>query len=183
MKVHNTSLATVSTIEPFVIKDIRGEFSRIFCQEELKDLLQGKNIQQINISKTLKRGSIRGLHYQKEPFSEIKIIRCLKGRVFDVAVDIRPDSSTFLSWTAVELSSEDGNLIVIPQGFAHGFQSLENNSELLYLHTASYAPASEGGLRFNDPKIQIEWPLSPMEISERDKLHPLIDNNFTGINP
>ena len=121
------------------------------------------------------------MHYQNPPFAEMKLIRCLKGKVFDVALDLRRHSETFMQWHAEELSPENNKLFVIPEGCAHGFQTLEKDTELLYLHTKCYQPEHEGGVLFNDPKININWPLKPSEISARDKSHTPISPNFQGI--
>jgi len=165
-----------------LIKDERGSFYRAFCDEDLRPILNGRTIKQINISRTMKVGAIRGLHFQKPPHAEMKLIRCISGKVWDVAVDIRQNSPTFLQWHAEELSGENGKMIIIPEGFAHGFQVLESESQLLYLHTESYAPQAEGGLRYDDPHLGIIWPLQISEISPRDSNHPLITNDFRGIN-
>jgi len=125
---------------------------------------------------------VRGLHFQHPPYAEMKLIRCLRGRVWDVAVDLRADSPTFLEWHAEELSAKNGRMIVIPEGFAHGFQAIEPESELLYLHTEFYTPASEGGFRHDDSRLGIKWPLAVTELSARDSGHALIGNDFLGLN-
>jgi dTDP-4-dehydrorhamnose 3,5-epimerase len=121
------------------------------------------------------------MHFQYPPHAEMKLVRCLKGRVWDVAVDLRYRSPTFLQWHAEELTPNSGRMMVIPEGFAHGFQVLEPDSELLYLHTAPYTPSAEGGLRHNDPKLGIHWPLHVTDLSERDAAHPLIGEAFQGV--
>jgi dTDP-4-dehydrorhamnose 3,5-epimerase len=121
------------------------------------------------------------MHYQLPPNAELKIIRCTRGRVFDVCVDLRLKSDTFLNWIGVELSIENNNAIVIPEGFAHGFQALEDNSELVYLHTNFYAPESERSLRYDDPSININWPIKPNLVSQKDLNQPFIDKDFEGI--
>ena len=171
----------VKVIEAVTLRDERGEFSRIFCEDELEQALNGKTIKQINRSITCTVGAIRGLHYQNLPYAEIKIIRCLAGRVFDVVVDLRKDSPTFLQWFGVELSPENNKAHVIPEGCAHGFQVLEENSELLYFHTAPYVSASEAAIRFDDPMIDIVWPIIPSELSQRDQSHPYLNKDFQGI--
>lgn len=181
MNVINTILEGVKVIEPKILRDERGEFSRIFCDDELQDVLGGKKIKQINRSKTKKIGAIRGMHFQNAPYAEIKIVRCLRGKVFDVAVDLRKNSTTFLKWFGIELSAEKNIALVIPEGCAHGFQVLEENSELLYFHTAPYSPSSEGAIRFDDALIGIDWPMSPTEISQRDLSHPYLNQVFQGI--
>lgn len=163
------------------ISDNRGSFGRLFCKETLALALQDHEILQINFSFTEKCGSIRGLHFQHPPYSEMKLVRCIKGRVWDVVVDIRRDSDTFLQWHAEELSEDNARMIIIPEGFAHGFQSMEAKSELLYLHTAYYKPDSEDGLAFNDPTLGIPWPLPINDISERDKNLPFLTKQFSGL--
>jgi dTDP-4-dehydrorhamnose 3,5-epimerase len=163
------------------IQDERGRFARLFCMEALGQAHQGRAIVQINHSMTRSVGAIRGMHYQRAPAAEGKWVRCLKGRVFDVAVDLRRGSATLLRWHGVMLDAAVMNAVFIPEGCAHGFQVLEPDSELLYLHTAMYAPTLEGGVRFDDPGLSIGWPLPITDVSERDRRHPLIDAAFEGI--
>jgi len=162
-------------------QDSRGSFSRLFCSRELQEIIGSRMIAQINHSATHNIGAVRGLHYQNPPHTEMKIVRCLKGRVFDVAVDLRKGSPTYLEWTAVELTPENHFAFVIPEGCAHGFQVLEKDSELLYLHTAFYTPHAEGAIRFDDPRIQVDWPMPPTDISERDLSHPYLQEDFKGV--
>jgi dTDP-4-dehydrorhamnose 3,5-epimerase len=126
-------------------------------------------------------GAARGLHYQHGPHAEMKLVRCLKGKVWDVAADLRAGSSTFLKWHAEELSAENARMMLIPEGFAHGFQVLEEDSKLLYLHTAYYASSAEGGVRPTDPRLSIRWPLAMQDLSDRDRNHPLLTSDFTGL--
>jgi dTDP-4-dehydrorhamnose 3,5-epimerase len=181
MNIVDSILEGVKVIEAKTLQDERGEFSRIFCNDELQEVLTGKVIKQINRSMTRKIGAIRGLHFQNAPDAEIKIVRCLRGKVFDVAVDLRQDSSTFLKWFGIELSPLNNTALIIPEGCAHGFQVLEENSELLYLHTAPYTPSSEAAIRFDDPLISISWPSAPTEISRRDLSHTYLHKDFRGI--
>jgi dTDP-4-dehydrorhamnose 3,5-epimerase len=181
MKLLPTPIADLVVVEANPYIDSRGQFTRLYCERELSPLIGESRIVQINHSRTTAVGSVRGLHFQHPPHTEMKLVRCLKGRVWDVVVDLRSDSSTFLRWHAEELSSSNARMLVIPNGVAHGFQVLEPESELLYLHTAFYTPSVEDGLRFNDPRLGIRWPLHVTEISERDASHPLIDINFIGI--
>jgi len=162
-------------------RDARGAFMRLFCAQELQPVLGDRQIKQINHSRTSRAGAVRGLHFQHPPHAEMKMVRCLRGRVWDVAVDLRPGSSTFLHWHAQELVEGDAQMLVVPEGFAHGFQVLEPDSELLYLHTAFYRPSSEGGLRYDDPRLAITWPLPPQDLSPRDLSHPLVGADFTGV--
>jgi dTDP-4-dehydrorhamnose 3,5-epimerase len=168
-----------ATTVPF--GDERGQFARLFCAGELAVAHNSRPIVQINHSITARTGAIRGLHFQRPPHAEVKWVRCLRGRVWDVAVDLRAGSATFLRWHAVVLSAMDRNALFIPEGFAHGFQVQEPDSELLYLHTAAYNPASEGAVRWNDPRLAIAWPLPVTDLSERDRHHPLIEPAFKGI--
>ncbi len=181
MTLLDTPISDLILVETIPNADSRGSFSRLYCEREMSSLLGGRRIVQINHSHTTTVGSVRGLHFQHHPHAEMKLVRCLKGRVWDVVVDLRSDSSTFLSWHAEELSSSNSRMIVIPEGFAHGFQVLESGSELLYLHTAFYTPRVEDGLKFDDPRLAIRWPLPVTDISKRDASHPLIDVNFRGI--
>jgi dTDP-4-dehydrorhamnose 3,5-epimerase len=181
LEITSTSIdgLCIVTTQPFL--DERGEFGRLFCESELSELLQGRRIVQANISVTKHVGSIRGLHYQLPPFAEYKLVRCMRGRIWDVVVDLRHGSHTFLQWYGIELSPEQRNMIVIPEGFAHGFQALEPDSEVIYMHTQHYAPGSEGAVRYNDPLVGVEWPLPLSSISERDAEHALLTREFQGI--
>lgn len=181
MKLLETPLPGVYEAESTIVRDQRGQFARLFCTEELAAAHADRPIIQINHSLTRTVGAIRGLHFQRAPRAEAKWVRCLKGSVWDVAVDLRHGSSTFLRWQAIELSALKMNAIFIPEGCAHGFQVLEPDSELLYLHTASYAPEHEGAVRWNDPRLSITWPLPVVDMSERDRDHPLLDEIFNGI--
>ncbi|HOO49719.1 MAG: dTDP-4-dehydrorhamnose 3,5-epimerase family protein [Rhodospirillales bacterium] len=181
MDIQTTDIEGVYYFKKNLVGDQRGHFTRLFCENELGDVLQGRQIKQINHSYTKDVGSVRGIHFQKPPHAEMKFISCLKGRVLDIAVDIRAGSATFLNYCALELSAENQKTIIIPEGFAHGFQVLEEGSELLYFHTEFYNPDFEGGLRYDDPALSIDWPLVARNISERDQRHPLINNNFNGL--
>jgi dTDP-4-dehydrorhamnose 3,5-epimerase len=162
-------------------RDSRGEFTRIFCDQDLNWVLQGKNVRQINRSITYNTGVVRGMHYQYAPHAETKIVRCTAGKVFDVAVDLRIDSPTFLRWFGIELDSEKSDALLLPEGCAHGFQTLLPNCQMLYLHTSRFAKNAEGGVRFDDPKIGIKWPITVTEVSQRDSDFPYLDKNFRGI--
>lgn len=178
-----TPIAGVMRIETSPHSDARGAFARFFCEESLADLLGGRRVVQINHSRSVERGTIRGMHFQHAPYAEVKFVRCLRGRVWDVAVDLRAGSPTFLKWHAEELSPENAHMLVIPEGCAHGFQTLEPDTELLYLHTAAYTPGAEGGVRYDDPAIGIRWPLPATNISPRDAGHGWITADFTGLRP
>lgn len=181
MNFFETKLNSVYIAKTEPIVDSRGVFSRLFCKKDLKPIIGGREIVQINYSRTDIHGAIRGLHFQYPPHSEMKLIRCLKGRVWDVVVDLRQGSPTFLEWHAEELSPDNAKMVIIPEGFAHGFQSLDRNSELLYLHTEYYTPNAEGGLLYDDPLLNVQWPLPATHISARDRGHHRITNKFTGI--
>ncbi|MFT4629237.1 MAG: dTDP-4-dehydrorhamnose 3,5-epimerase [Cryomorphaceae bacterium] len=161
--------------------DNRGFFSRFFCAKEFKSIGFGGAVAQINHTMTRQKGAIRGMHFQYPPHSEAKIVTCLKGEVLDVAVDIRKGSPTFLNWHMEVLSAENQSSLYIPSGFAHGFQTLTENCELIYLHSAFYAPDAEGALNALDPALAIDWPMKISEVSERDSNHSFIDTQFEGI--
>lgn len=159
-------------------QDPRGIFSRWFCQEELKAVWGKRSVAQINYSQTRQVGAVRGLHFQRPPQAEAKLVRCIQGRVWDVAVDLRPQSPTFLRWQGVKLAPQgEVQAVLVPEGCAHGFQVLEPNSELFYLHSAEYAPQLEGGVRWDDPQLQIDWPLTVVDLSDRDRNHPWLETH------
>lgn len=181
MKVHATPLSGLLLLETDSVRDERGRFVRVFCQDECASLRPGLRWSQINLSQTKSRGTIRGMHFQYQPAAEAKLIRCLRGSVFDVAVDVRSGSPTFLQWHAVELRQDQANQVFIPEGFAHGFQALSDDVELLYLHTAPWNRECEGRLRYDDPALAIAWPLPPTLVSERDREAPLVTSDFIGV--
>lgn len=161
--------------------DARGQFSRLFCESTLSAFGRAFHIRQVNHSVTAERGSVRGLHYQTAAAPEAKFITCLRGAVWDVVVDLNPESATFLQWHGERLEAGDGRSLLIPAGFAHGFQTLTDDAELLYLHSADYAPEHEAGLSINDPRLGIDWPLPVKNLSPRDASHPLLDSSFAGV--
>lgn len=161
--------------------DERGSFSRWYCADQISALIEELPFRQINNSENFLKGTVRGLHYQLGAQKEYKIVRCIQGKVFDVVVDLRKNSGTFLQYLAVELCAEKNNALVIPPGCAHGFQVIEDNSQLLYLHTADYSPEHESGVSLQDPKLRIQWPLPITEVSDRDKGLPHLPKNFKGI--
>jgi dTDP-4-dehydrorhamnose 3,5-epimerase len=183
LSIAATPLAGVCAVATARSEDARGFFSRIFCADELAEVLQGRAIVQANQTLTRSVGSVRGLHYQRPPHAEMKLIRCLRGRVFDVAVDLRAGSPTFGRWHAIELSADGGEMIIIPEGCAHGFQVLEPDTELLYLHTRAYAPDAEAGVHCEDPRLAIAWPLPVQRLSDRDRALPRLSSDFQGIRP
>lgn len=161
--------------------DTRGWFARTFCKDEFSKIGHHGEWLQLNHSFTKQKGSIRGMHYQLPPVSEIKLVRCISGIVYDVIIDLRKESPTFLKYFGLELSSENRKMIYIPERFAHGFQTLTDDCELIYHHTTVYTPSAETGIRYDDPVIQINWPLQPATISKRDKMFFPLDSNFKGI--
>ena len=181
MQIHQTPLHKVEVIQGASMQDSRGAFSRFFCEQDLAAVIGERRIVQINHSRTRAVGAIRGLHYQRAPHAEMKLVRCIKGRVWDVAVDLRRDSPTFLQWHAEELSPENGRVLVVPEGCAHGFQVLEADSEMLYLHTAFYVPEVEGGVAYNDPRINITWPLPVTELPDGDRNRQHLPLDFSGL--
>lgn len=181
MKVEPTPIAGALVVTGQALADHRGAFQRLYCDRELAGVLAGRQIVQINHSRTTQVGAVCGMHYQLPGDAEMKLVRCLRGHVWDVAVDLRAGSPTFLRWHAVELSADNGRMFVIPEGCAHGFQVLAPESELLYLHTAHYAPKSEGGIRHDDPAVDIDWPLPVADLSQRDRAHPLLSSDYSGI--
>jgi len=181
VNVIETPIAGVVVVETRTHQDTRGAFARLFCAEALAEVIGPRHIVQINQSRTLRIGAIRGMHFQHPPHAEMKLVRCIRGRVWDVVADLRADSPTFLQWHAQELDAESARMLVIPEGCAHGFQVLEAGSELLYLHTAFYTPSAEAGVRHDDPGLAIRWPLAATDLSPRDQAHALLPADFAGI--
>ena len=181
MILHATPLSGLMLVELTPQSDERGAFTRWYCERELAPALQGRKIVQANHSMTRQVGAVRGMHYQHPASAEIKLIRCIRGGIFDVVVDLRSGSDTFLDWFGVDLQEGDSQLLLVPEGCAHGFQVLEGNAEVLYLHTAYYEPGHEGGVRYDDPAIGIKWPHQPCDLSVRDRQHALLDARFSGL--
>ena len=154
--------------------DARGTFARAFCAREFAAEGLTASFVQANISTNLRAGIVRGLHFQSAPYREVKLVQCVKGSVYDVIVDIRKDSATYLRWAGVELSDSNGMMIYVPAGFAHGYQTLSDAANVLYLVSEFYTPEVEGGLRYDDPKLGIRWPLAVSDISEKDGQWPLL---------
>lgn len=179
--IEDTPLPDLKVVARKVTADNRGSFERLFCDEELAVVLENRRILQINRTLTLRRGSVRGMHYQRPPHAEMKFVSCIRGEILDVAVDLRAGSKTFLRSHSEVLSCANVRMMVIPEGFAHGFQALTDDCELIYLHTARYDPRSEGGLHPLDPALGIKWPLEITEISQRDTAHEMIGANYRGV--
>jgi dTDP-4-dehydrorhamnose 3,5-epimerase len=161
--------------------DERGFLSRLYCAGDFAALGITLPIAQINHTLTLRRGTVRGLHFQRPPHAETKLVTCVRGEVWDVAVDLRSGSPTQLKWHAQILSADNLDALLVPRGFAHGFQALTDNCELIYLHSAAFVPEAEGGLRPTDPALAIRWPLEIVDLSARDGSHPLVPAGFRGI--
>ena len=177
MKIKETKIKGVYIIEPELKVDERGYFARIFCKEEFAKIGLNFNTVQINRSLTKRKGTIRGLHFQRPPMAEDKIIQCLRGAIYDVAVDLRLDSSTCGQWVAEEISEQNKKMFFVSKGFAHGFQALTDNCEIQYFVSEFYSPKREGGIRWDDPFFKIKWPIKKIFLSEKDKNWPLIDKN------
>jgi len=169
-------------IKPKPFLDNRGAFFRVFCKDDFKTIGFEKDFVQFNHSINNKKGTLRGLHFQKAPFMETKLVRCIRGKILDVVVDIRKNSPTFLKYFSVELSKENMDMLLIPEGFAHGFQTLEDNTEILYHHTNFYNITYESGLLYNDKSLNIQWRLPVINLSERDKTYETITKDFQGLN-
>lgn len=179
--ISETRLPGLRVLQRKPIGDSRGYFERLFCVDELVSLIQARQIVQINHTLTKHCGTVRGLHFQHPPHAELKFVSCLRGEVFDVAVDLRHDSPTFLQWHAEILSEDSHKTLVIPEGFAHGFQTLTDDCEMLYFHTAAYNAEAEDGLNALDPRLSVEWPLPVHGASSRDAAYPFIDDKFSGV--
>ncbi len=172
MRVTETPLMGAYLINLEPRQDDRGFFARLYCRDEFAQKGLRSEFVQINTAFSLKRGTLRGMHYQLPPASEIKVVRCLRGSIVDAIVDLRPQSPTFLQSFSAELTDENRTMLYVPEGFAHGYLTTSDNAEVLYLASAFYAPELERGLRFNDPAIRIDWPLVPSIISAKDMSHP-----------
>jgi dTDP-4-dehydrorhamnose 3,5-epimerase len=169
LKFNSTGIKGLYVIELNSFEDNRGEFSRLFCLNEFRQVGFKKNIVNINYSKTLNIGDVRGMHYQEYPYPEEKIVKCINGSIFDVAVDMRISSSTYLQYFGIELTKENNKMLYVPEGFAHGFQALSNNAEIIYFNTQFYHPESECGVNILDPAVDIKWPLKVENQSDKDK--------------
>ena len=183
MKVLQRPMPGMAIIRTDRVIDGRGGFERLFGEQEWAPVRTGFHAAQVNLSTTTQRGTVRGMHYQRAPAAEAKLIRCIRGRAFDVAVDLRAGSPTFLRWHGVELSADSPQEVFIPEGFAHGFQALDDDTQLLYLHTTPWTAACEGGVRHDDPRLEIRWPLPVINVSLRDQNHPLLDMAYAGLSP
>lgn len=174
-------LPGLTVVQRKPIEDDRGFLARFWCAEEFQSAGWVKPIAQMNHTMTRRRGVVRGMHYQYPPHAEMKLVACLHGEIFDVAVDLRRGSPTFLRWYGEVLSGANRRSLLIPEGFAHGFQALSDDCELIYLHTASYSPGAEGAANPTDPHLAIAWPLPIAELSVRDSAHPMLGEGYQGI--
>lgn len=157
------------------IKDERGFFGRSFCQTEFEEHGLNSKLVQANVSSNFKKGTLRGLHMQIKPAEESKLVRCTKGAIYDVMVDLRPQSSTFMQWLGVELTAESFQMLYVPEGCAHGYLTLEDDTDVMYQVSEFYTPSAEQGFKWNDPAFAIEWPFAPEVISPKDQVHPLFN--------
>lgn len=172
MKFTKTKLEGALIIDAEKREDDRGFFARVFCLNEFKDQGIDISIVQVNVNFSVRKGTLRGMHFQNHPYQEDKIVRCTKGALFDVIIDLRKDSPTYKQWIGVELTENNHRALLVPKGFAHGFLTLEDNTEANYLVSQFYTPGAESGIRYNDPQFNIEWPLEPVVVSEKDANHP-----------
>ena len=181
MKFHATPIHGLFEIETAPHGDARGSLTRLYCDQAFDEVVPGLRFVQVNQSITRSRGTVRGLHFQRAPALEAKLIRCVRGRVFDVTVDLRAGSPTFARWHAVELSDDNQRQVLIPAGCAHGFQALADDCQLLYQHSAPYTPTCEAGLRFDEPRLAIAWPEAVTEMSARDRGFAPMADAFEGL--
>ena len=172
MRFGDTVLKGLTIVDPEPVSDERGSFARVWCANEFSNAGLSTRVVQVNVSTSAVRGTLRGMHYQAQPHAEIKIVRCTSGAVFDVAIDLRPDSPTFRRWQGVELTAASGRMVYIPQGMAHGFQTLTDDATLEYQMSEYYAPEHARGVRWNDPAFGVNWPLPMSNISPRDAAYP-----------
>ena len=172
MKFLPTVLPDTFIIEPELLEDARGFFARIWCQQEAAAHGLSPTWVQSNISFNRTCGTLRGMHYQTEPAAESKLLRCTRGALYDVVIDLRPASPTYMRWVAVELTADNRRMLYVPEGCAHGFQTLEDNTEISYHMSTFYAPACASGVRWDDPAFSIRWPLPVTVIADRDRQYP-----------
>jgi dTDP-4-dehydrorhamnose 3,5-epimerase len=181
LTVTDLPLAGLKCVARTIHGDARGFLTRLFCADTLAGAGFTPPVAQINHTFTAARGTVRGMHFQYPPHAEIKLVSCIRGEIWDVAVDLRQGSPTFLHWHAERLSAANGRALLIPAGCAHGFQTLTDDCELIYAHSHAYVPMAEGGLRPDDPGLAITWPLPVAGLSPRDRSHPLLSVGFPGI--
>lgn len=171
-----TKLQGAFIIDVKRVEDERGFFGRTWCKKEFEDHGLNSNAVQANVSYNKLKGTLRGMHYQVAPFTESKTVRCTEGSIYDVIIDIRPDSKTYKQWIGVELTATSFRMLYVPDGFAHGFITLEDNSSVHYMVTEYYTPGAETGIKFDDPTFNISWPISPLVVSDKDRAHPMFND-------
>jgi dTDP-4-dehydrorhamnose 3,5-epimerase len=169
MVITETKLKGAFVIDPELFEDVRGFFARTWSNREFEAFGLNPSFVESNVSFNKKKATLRGMHYQLPPYGQTKLVRCTRGSIYDVVIDLRPDSSTFKQWFALELSADNHRMLYVPGEFAHGFQTLEDNTEVLYLTSSYYAPEHAGGVRWNDPAFNISWPTDPLVIIPRDR--------------
>lgn len=172
MKFTETKLAGAYIIDLHQLEDDRGFFARTFCTQELEEHGLISDVKQANMSRNPKAGTMRGMHYQVDPYQETKLVRCTRGALYDVIIDLRKDSPTYKEWIGVELSEENGRALFVPRDFAHGFVTLTDDTDAFYIVSQSYVPGAEAGIRWNDPQFGIEWPIEPTLVSDKDANWP-----------
>lgn len=177
MRFEQTELPDAYIIELEKIEDERGFFARAWDEKEFAQAGLETRVVQCNNSLSRHKGTLRGMHFQKSPYEEVKLIRCIRGAIYDVIVDLRADSSTYRSWVGVELSDDNRRSLYVPKGFAHGFQTLTDDAETFYMVSEFYTPEAEGGIRWDDPAIGIEWPMEPTQISDKDASWPYLEGS------
>jgi dTDP-4-dehydrorhamnose 3,5-epimerase len=177
MRFLKTKIQGVWLIEPDFHKDVRGHFFRAWCSQEFSDHGIDFVPVQANLGFSKQVGTVRGMHFQAEPAAEAKLVRCTRGTIFDVALDLRPNSPTFREWFGLELKAEDGRMLYLPEGCAHGYQTIEDQTEMYYMTSQHYTPTAVRGVRFNDPMVTIDWPLDVTSVSEQDQAWPLLGYN------
>jgi dTDP-4-dehydrorhamnose 3,5-epimerase len=183
LETDDTPISGLKRVRRIRLEDQRGFLARLFCADELRDAGWDVPVAQINHTRTVKRGSVRGLHFQHPPKAEKKLVHCLRGEVWDVAVDLRRGSPTFLRWHAERLSADNGVALLIPEGFAHGFQTLADDVEMLYVHSVAYSAGDEGGIHPRDARLAVDWPLPIEQLSPRDAAHAPLVTDFQGLAP
>ncbi|MBK9271786.1 MAG: dTDP-4-dehydrorhamnose 3,5-epimerase [Saprospiraceae bacterium] len=181
MRFITTMMADLYLIEPEVVSDERGNFFRTYCKEEFRKIGFAEEFIQMNHASNTKTGTLRGMHAQLKPYQETKLVRCVRGKVWDVVVDLRENSDTFLQYFGTELSEENFKSLLVPKGFAHGYLTLSDHAELIYHHTGFYTPGHEFCLRYDDPMIGIQWPRPVQLVSKKDLSYSNIDQSFKGI--
>ena len=179
MKFIETGLPGAVIVEIEKLQDQRGFFARSWCQREFEQVGMDASVVQANISYNYRQGTLRGMHYQAEPYAETKLVRCTRGAIYDVIIDLRPESPTYMKWVGVELTGDNYRMLFVPKMFAHGFQTLVDESGVTYQVGQFYTPGSERGIRYNDPAFDIRWPIEVRVISDKDKNWPDFQSKLT----